>query len=135
MLPLFIRTHAISIHRPGPFTYKIGVSLLKTNLTVQKSPCPPHTIPFPGYSHFNNLVCYLPDLFPVFSSNCPGSAPMGTRVQNSLSLLIVCVRVQSWIVSLTDFNILPIDQLFCFYGIRNNAAVSSVACIFLVARV
>lgn len=60
---------------------------------------------------------------------------MGTRVQNSLSLLIVCVRVQSWIVSLTDFNILPIDQLFCFYGIRNNAAVSGVACIFLVARV
>lgn len=56
-------------------------------------------------------------------------------MQNSLALLIVCVRVQSWIVSLADFNILPIDQLFCFYGIRNNAAVSGVACIFLVARV
>ena len=46
---------------------------------------------------------------------------------NSLALLTVCVRGQSWIVSITDFNILPIDQLFCLYGIRDSAAVSGVA--------
>lgn len=51
---------------------------------------------------------------------------------NSLVLLIVCVRVQSWTVSIIDFNILPIDQLFCFYGICNNAAVNIVAYVFLV---
>ena len=64
-------------HTPSPF---VGLVLLLTKMTQarwkqiqqcrSKSPCPSHTIPFPGYSHFNNLVCYLPDLFLVFSSNC-----------------------------------------------------------------
>lgn len=56
---------------------------------------------------------------------------MGTPMPHPWSGSPYCL-CQSHIVSIIDFNILPMDQLFHFYGIRNNAAMNITTYIFLV---